>query len=172
MGKRGPKKEPVELKVVKGTDRPSRDGKPIVQTYGIPANPFDADDSKPEHKAWEDVIAGMKKAGTHIALAHSDFAALEAAAIALARARQASELVAQLAPHERWIETRSNGLMQHPFLREEKAAWKEWRAFGADLGMSPSSRSNVSTPTTASGQQNADDPLMQRLLKIAPTKVE
>jgi P27 family predicted phage terminase small subunit len=172
MGKRGPAKEPAELKKAKGTFRASRDGEPPPVDYDVPSCPFA--EGSPEALSWDRLMGDMKAAGLDAILTRADQGTLEAAAIAWCRARQASADFAALPLPKRYVQTRSNGLRPHPARDVERTAWSDYRRFAADLGLSPSARASLSTPDgggSGGGPDNDLDKLTQAMLAAGPTPV-
>jgi hypothetical protein len=113
----------------------------------IPDCPFTKKERPDDFAAWEEITAALVDAGLSGAYAESDFAAVERASVLLARARRWSQEAAKVVAAGEWyVDTKSNGLMPHPALREERQAWEVLAKALVALGMDPRTRADLVAP--------------------------
>ncbi len=134
---RGPKPTPTNLRIVKGTDRPSRmnDEEPQVPV-SIPEPPDHLDDDEQEEFRY----MAAKLARMRV-MSDCDVDALAIYSRAAIEARKAHEKVRQMglmvqAP-------KSKTPMQNPFLSIRNTAEKKALGILTEFGMTPSSRTRV-----------------------------
>jgi hypothetical protein len=127
MGKRGPK--PALRRSALGV---------------IPDCPFTEAERPDDYRAWEYLADALHDGGLTDAYQVSDVVALERASVLLARAwKWSREATIALEAGSPYVETRSNGLMPHPAIREERLAWDAVGKVLAQLGLDPRSRSEM-----------------------------
>jgi P27 family predicted phage terminase small subunit len=135
MAPRGQKPKPVERHRLEGTFRPSRHAKPPLRADGRrppqPAGLF-----AEAQAAWRQLVAELERERM---LHRADRFMLEAAAVALGRARQARRIVAR----EGLIARGDRGDVTHPALRIERAALAELRLLLDSSGLSATSRARL-----------------------------
>lgn len=110
----------------------------------IPDCPFAERDRPDDAKAWNYIADALHAGGLTDAFKVSDVVAIERASVLLAKAWRWSTEAARVIENDEWyVETRSNGLMPHPALREEAQAWDRVGKALAGLGLDPRSRSEM-----------------------------
>lgn len=121
----------------------------------IPDCPFAKKDRPDDFKAWNYIADALHAGGLTDAYAASDVVALERASVLLARAWHWSKEAARvIAADEGYVESRANGIMPHPALREERAAWDTLAKALAVLGLDPRARAEM-----VEGDSGEVDPL-------------
>lgn len=142
----------------------------IVADPGVPSCPWEA--GAAEADTWYAIIGALRDAGVLGVISLADFAAVERAAVALCRAQQWTEQVRGVMAEGSWyVETRSNGQLPHPALREEQRAWDTVAKAISELGMSPTSRGAVAR-SSAGARPADDDELTRKLMAMSPQPVE
>lgn len=144
MATRGRKPKPTQLKVISGTDRPSRrnDAEPKVAI----AMPDAPDHLSAEARAeWDRVCKEMFDAGI---LSNLDRASLAAYCQAYGRWVQAERALARMAErdglsHGLMIKTKSGNAIQNPLVGSANKAMSDMVRYAAEFGLTPSARSRI-----------------------------
>lgn len=148
MGKRGPPPKPTALKKLQGTFRPDRapsnEFKPAV---GAPAKPDYLDDIASAQ--WDRVVAQLSE---HKVLATVDGAALEAFCVNYSAAVRFQKR----ADAKPMVKT-PFGVKVNPACGEARKHWALVKQFGAEFGLTPSSRTRVGTKPPADKKDETAD---------------
>lgn len=139
MGRRGPAPKPTVLKVLEGNPgkRPLNQNEPKPKPIA-PKCPSWLD--KEAKREWKRVAPELERLGL---LTVVDGAALAAYCQAYARWKQAEEIIKR---EGMTVTTESGYVMPHPAVKIAEKAQQLIKAFCAEFGLTPSSRSRMSLP--------------------------
>lgn len=132
-------KKPIELARLQGNPGKRRLDPPTLvagrigpdETLRAPAGFTPA-----QRKAWRDLVEPLRAGGI---LDFVDLSMLEAAAVAMARAREAGAVVNEAG----LLNQTSQGWGAHPAVAIERESWKEFRQLAVQLGIGPSARARL-----------------------------
>lgn len=140
MTRRGPKPKPTNLKVVSGTDRPTRH----VDEFEIEQGDFP---EAPEHldsialAEWNRVIEGLYYANI---ITEIDTAGLEFYCVSYSiyvRSQKKAKEIFESDPHTLGLLGKGkNGPIRNPYLREARSAMSDCLKYASEYGLTPSAR--------------------------------
>ncbi|MFT9059707.1 phage terminase small subunit P27 family [Bifidobacterium aquikefiri] len=141
MGRRGPQKLPLKLRVLNGRSDGRDSGgraleKPLDLTESAPRMPSYLPDTA--KRIWKQVVSELSGAGI---LKKVDGPSLEAYCIAVWQMREATK---ELEIHGSQSIDANGSLKQHPAVNTLRAARADIRAFAHEFGLTPASEANVS----------------------------
>lgn len=142
MGRRGPAPKPTQLRILEGKagHRPLNDREPVYPVE-VPPRPSFLD--AVARTEWKRVVPALERLGL---LTSVDRAALAAYCQAYSRWRKAE---IEIQKHGLTSVTPLGFVQKRPEVTIAKEAMALMRAFAAEFGMTPSSRSRVKTGTAA-----------------------
>lgn len=143
MGKRGPAAKTAATREKEGSARPDRKTAPPKAPRGAPPRP--AGLNRRAVAAWTALCTELAALGL---LAKTDGAMLEAASVAISRAREARAKVNR----DGILAFGSQGqAVVHPAVKLERELWEQARRLLGELGLSPAARLRMQMPVGGAG---------------------
>ena len=161
MGKRGPAKEPTQIKKAKGNPggRPLPENEPMPRS-GAPTPPKEL--SAEALEEWRSVVPALDEIGM---LSRVDAASLSAYCAAVGTFRRAEAVIAE---HGEVITTPNGCAQTSPWVSIRKNAIDVIKVFSREYGLTPSARSSMSLPTKK--KDSSDDDFVFGGLKVVEKK--